>query len=131
MGSAVVVVPYPLLESLLAFLERVELGPHEELLPQARPEPLDFAQRHRVLRSRDQVGDAILGQLAGEATFAPPARVLATAVGEHFFRRLVFADGAPVGFDHGLRRRAAVEAEAGDVTRVVVQERDDVGVLAA
>lgn len=126
-----VVVAHPELQPFVAFFEAIELGADQKLLPQARPEPLHLPQRHRVLRSRHQVRHAVLRQHPREAALPAPAGVLPAAVGQHFLRRLVFGDRPPVGLDHRLARRAAVQAKAGDVARVVVQESDDVRVLAS
>lgn len=131
MGSAAVVVTHPQLEALLALLKRVELGAHEELLPQARPEPLHLAQRHRVLRTRHQVRDAVLLQLTVKTALAAPVRILPAAIGKHLLGRLILGDCAPVGLDHRLRGRAAIQTQSGEVARVVVHERRDVGVAAS
>jgi hypothetical protein len=128
---AVVVVTHPQLEPLVAFLEAIELGPDQKLLPQARPEPFHLPQGHRVLRTRHQVRHPVLCQHPGKAARPPPVGVLRAAIGEHFLGRLVLADRPPVRLDHRLARRAAVQAKAGDVTRVVVQERHDVRVSAS
>jgi hypothetical protein len=130
-GPAVIVVFYPELQALPRRLERVELRPHQKLLPHRRPEPLHLAQRHRVLRPRHQMRHPVLRQLRGKPALAPPVEVLRTTVRQHFLRGRVFPDGHPVRFHHRFRRRTAVQLEIHHVARVVIQERHRVGVFAA
>lgn len=130
-GPAVVVVFDPEPQALLGRLERIELRPHQELLPQAGPEPLDFAERHRVLRARDDLRDPVFAQLRRKPALAPPAGVLPAPVGEHLLGRGVFADRDPVGLNHRLGRGAPKQSKPHDVPGVVVHEGDDVGVLPA
>jgi hypothetical protein len=58
-GPLVVVVFDPEFDSLARRFETVELGAHQEVLPDGGPEPFDFAQRHRVLRPGFEVGDMV------------------------------------------------------------------------
>lgn len=126
-----VVVLHPQFQAVTGRLERVKLRPHQKLLPHARPEPLHLAQRHRVLRPRHQMRHPVLRQLLRKAALAPPVRVLPPTIREHLLRRVVFPHRHPVGLDHRLRRRTAVELEVHDVARVVIEERHRVGILAA
>jgi len=57
-----------------------------------------------MLRPRHEVRDPILLKFDGEATLAPPVRVLPAAISQHFLRRRVFADGHPVCLDYRFRR---------------------------
>jgi hypothetical protein len=49
MGALVVVMLDPQADALAGLLEVVELGAAEEFAPDGVPEPLDLAQRHRVV----------------------------------------------------------------------------------
>lgn len=131
MGPAVVIVFHPQAQAFPRRFKRVKLGSHQKLLPHRGPEPLHLAQRHRVLWPRHEVRHPVLLQFDREAALAPPVRVLAAPVGEHFLRGRVFPDRHPVGLDHRLRRRRAVKIEPHDVARVVVHEGDHVGVFPA
>ena len=73
----------------------------------------------------------VLREFESEAALPAPVRVLPPPVRQHFLRGMVFPDRDAVGLDHRLRRRAAVQVQVHHVARVVVQERDGVGVLAA
>ena len=129
-GALMVVMLDPEFDALAGVLEAVELGPHEEVLPDRGPEALDLAQRHRVLGSRLEVSDVILLELGLEAAHAPPVGVLATVVGEHLLGRLELAGGDAIDLDDRLRRGTAEQVRTDDEAGVIVHERDDVGVTA-
>jgi hypothetical protein len=131
MRTLVVVIFDPGADALPRRVEAFELGAGEELLPEAGPEALDLAQRHRVLRTGFEVRDAILLQLRLEARGAAPRSVLAAIVGQHLPGRLELGDGLAIDLDHRLGRRAAEEISADEEARVIIQEGDDVGVTPA
>jgi hypothetical protein len=60
MGPLVVVVLHPEPHPLARRLETVELGSHQELLPDRLPEPLDLPQRHGMMRPALDVVNPIL-----------------------------------------------------------------------
>ena len=86
MRAAVVVVLHPVADAFPRFLERLEAGAHQELLLQRLPEPLDFAQRHRMLGTAFEVRHPILLKLGHETAGAPPGGVLPAIVREHLLR---------------------------------------------
>jgi hypothetical protein len=59
-GPLVIVMFNPEFDSLARRFETVELGAHQEVLPDGGPEPFDFAQRHRMLGPGFEVGHMIL-----------------------------------------------------------------------
>ena len=67
--------------SALAVLEVGEHRPREQLLPQGLPEPLDLAERLRMLRPTADVMDAHPRELLFEFGLAAPHRVLPAVVG--------------------------------------------------
>jgi hypothetical protein len=85
----VVVVLHPHAHPLASRLEAVELRPHQELLPDRLPEPLDLAQRHGMMRPAFEVVNPILAQLRLETGGAAPTRVLAALIGKHLFGHTV------------------------------------------
>jgi hypothetical protein len=60
MGPPVVVVLHPQPNPLAGRLEAVELGAHQELLPDGFPEAFDLAQGHGMMRSALNVVNPIL-----------------------------------------------------------------------
>ena len=72
----------------------------------------------------------ILGQFLLELCLAAPGRILPPVVGQQFFRHTVLPDCTPVCLEHVLRRLATVEPEPCHVPGVIIDESDDVGVLA-
>lgn len=130
MGSFVVVVLDPGLDPIAGILERIKLGPGEKLLPDGRPEALDFPQGHGVVRPALDMGHAILVQLGFEPRGAAPGGVLAPIVGEHFLGRLKLSRPDAIDLDDRLRGGAAKQIRRRDKPRVIIQERDQIGILA-
>jgi len=130
-GTLVVVMLDPEANAIPCILETGELRAREELLPERLPKALDLAQRHRVLRTRLEVRHAILLKLRFETRSAAPRSVLPAIVGEHLLGRFELRDGLPINFDHRLRRWAAKQIRTHDEARVIIQERDHVGVASA
>jgi len=131
MRPLVVVVADPEFDPFLRRLEAVELGAGQEVLPDRRPEALDLAQRHGMLRPALEVRDMVLLELGFEAAGAPPAGVLAAVVGEQLLGWLELADGDAVHLDHRLGGGAAEQTRPDDVPGVIIQEGDEVGVTTA
>lgn len=130
-GPLVVVVLDPEPDPRPGRLEVLELGPPEELPPDAPPEALDLAEGHGVLRTRADVGDPVFLHFLLEAARPPPGGILPPVVGEHFLGHAVFAGGPPVDLDDGLRGLAAEDLRPHDIARVVVEISDEVGVLSS
>ena len=126
MRAAVVVVLHPVADAFPRFLERLEAGAHQELLLQRLPEPLDLAQRHRMLRRAADVVDVIALKFLLELRLAPPTGVLPPVVGQHFLRRAIGRHRLAIDLHHVGAGLAAEHPQAGDVPRVVIEESDDV-----
>jgi hypothetical protein len=129
--APMVVILHPEADPLAGRFEAVELGPLEELLPDRLPEALDLPQRHRMVGPALEVMDAILLELGLEAGGAPPAGELPALVGEQLLRDAVFRHGPAVDFEDVLRGLAAEHIEPHDVAGVIIEEADQIGVLAA
>ena len=66
-GALVIIVRNPEGGSLYRLIEAVKLRTLEEFVLDRLPEPLDFAQRHRMVRTRADVLDAVFFHLPFEA----------------------------------------------------------------
>jgi len=77
------------------------------------------------------MGHPVLLQFGLKPARPTPRRVLPPVVGQHFLRRMVFAHGDPVDLDHRRRRRTAEQVRPHDITGVIVEERDEVRILAS
>ncbi len=130
-GPPVVVVLHPQPDPRAGRLEAVELRAGEELLPDRLPEAFDLAQGHGMMRPALQVADSILPELRLEAGRAPPARVLAALIGEHFLGHAVLRHRPAVDLQPVLRRLAAKHLQPHHVAGVIIQKADEVGVLTA
>ena len=130
-GPAVVVVLHPEPDPRGGRVEALELGAGQELLPDRLPEALDLAQGHGVMGPALQVVHAILPQLRLEPRGPAPARVLPALIGEHLLRDAVLCHRPAVDLQDVLRRLAAEDVQSHHVAGVIVEEADEVGVLAA
>jgi len=129
-GPLVVVILDPDGGTLHRLLEAVKLRPLQKLPQQRLPEPLDLAERHRVVRTGTDVFDSLFLQLLLEAGLATPVGVLPAVVGQHLFGDPVVGHRSPVGLKHVLGRLAAVQSQDGDVAAVIIDKADQVGVVA-
>ena len=130
MGTAVVVIVYPDRNPLLCVCKAVELSAQQELLQDRLPEPLDFTQRHRMMRAASDMFYPVFLQFALEGGRAPPVHLLAAVIGQHLFRDAVFSHCPAVGFKNVCRCLAPVKPQTGYIARVIVDKTDQVGVLA-
>jgi hypothetical protein len=130
-GPPVIVVFHPEPHPLGSRLEAVELRALQELLPDRLPEAFDLAQRHGVVRPTLQVVHAVLPELGLEAGRAPPAGELPALVGEQLPWDAVLGHGPAVDLQDVLCRLAAEDVQSHHVAGVIVEEADEVGVLAA
>jgi hypothetical protein len=129
--APVVVVLHPEPDPFAGRLEALELGPLEELLPDRLPEAFDLAQRHGVVRPALQVVHVVLLELGLKTGGAPPAGELPALVGEQLLGDPVLRHRPAIDLEHMLRRLAAEDVEPHDVAGVIVEEADQVSVLAA
>ena len=129
-GPLVVVIPYPQGCALHRLLEAVKLRPLQELPQQRLPEPLDLAKGHRVVRTGADMFDALFLQFLLEAGLSPPVGILPAVVGQHLLGDPVVGHCAAVGLKHMLGGLAAVQPQGGHVAAVVVDEADQVGIVA-
>ena len=129
-GPLVVVILDPEFDAFLGCLEAVELGAHQELLPDRGPEAFHLAEGHGMLRPGLEVLHAILLQHGLETAGAAPTGVLAAIVGQHLLGWLILADGHAINFNHGLGGGAAEQTRPHDEPRVIIHEGDQVGVTA-
>jgi len=110
-------------------LEAVKLRPLQKLPQHRLPEPLDLAQRHRVMRPGADVFNPVFRQLLLKAGLAPPVGVLPAIVGQHLLGNSVLSHRPPVGLQHVLGGLAAVQPQGRHVAAVIVDEADQVGVV--
>jgi hypothetical protein len=129
--SLVVIIFHPGLDPLTGILEGIELRPGQELLPDRRPEPFHFPEGHRVVGTTLDMRHAVLAQLGFEARGAPPGGVLSPIVGQHFLGRLKLARADAIDLDHRLGGGAAEQIRRRDEARVIIQEGDEIRILAA
>jgi hypothetical protein len=125
----VVVVLHPQPDSLAGRLETVELGSHQELLPDRLPKPLDLAQRHGMMRPALDVMNPILAQLRFKARGSPPTGILASLIGEQFFGHAILGHRRAVDLKNVLGRLAAKDVHSHQVAGEIIHETDQVGVL--
>jgi len=83
------------------------------------------------MRTRPDVVDMVLGQFFLELRLAPPARVLPPIVRQHLLRYAILARRPPVALHHVLGVLAPVNSQARNEPGVIVDEPDQVGILAS
>ena len=125
-GSFVVVELHPVGYALPGFLEVGELRTVQEVLEYRLPEPLDLPERHRMVWLAPDVFYSVLGKFHFKLRGAAPRRVLPPVVGEHLLRHAVFGHRLPVHFEHVLGGLAREEPQSDDVSRMVVDEPDQI-----
>ncbi len=127
----VVVVLHPQTDSLACRLEAVELGSHQELLPDRLPKPFDLAQRHGMMGPAFNVMNPILAQFRFKPRGPAPAGVLASLIGEHLFGHAIFGHRRAINLQNVLGRLAAKDVHSYQVAGEIIHETDQVSVLAA
>jgi hypothetical protein len=113
-GPLVIVIFNPQLDPLPGGVEAVELGAHQELLPDGRPEAFHLAQRHGMLGPRFEVRDPVLLEFRLEPAGAPPTGVLPAIVSQHLLGRLELTGRHAIHFNHRLRRGTAEQVSPHD-----------------
>jgi hypothetical protein len=121
-----VIVFNPVCEPLLGLLERVELGPGQELLFERLPQTFDLPQRLRMLGTGEDVVNVVFGQFLLELGLPAPIGVLPPVVGQQFLRNPVGSDGPPIGLDDVFRALAPIEPQSCYEPRIVIDEPDDI-----
>lgn len=84
-----------------------------------------------MVRGGFDVDDAVLFEFRLEPAGAVPVGVLPAIVGEHLFGRIILRFGLPEDFDEVVGRLAAEKVHAHYVAGKIVDEADEVGVVAA
>jgi hypothetical protein len=102
MRTLMIIIVYPRIDSLTRIGKRCELRFIQELPPDRLPEPLDLAQRHRVVRGTANVTDPLLFEHPLEARLAPPRNELAPVVAEDFPRCTPLPDRSFEHLEHGI-----------------------------
>jgi hypothetical protein len=120
----VVVILHPLPYPLLGILKTSELRTAQKLLEYRLPEPLDFAQRHRVVRLRFDVPDTVLLHLSLKPAGSSPRRVLPSVVRQHLLRRVILCYRSPVHLDHVLTSLAPEQIQARNIPGIIVDIPD-------
>ncbi len=121
-----VVVVDPVLQPAAGVRERGEHRLLEKLPPDRLPEPLDLAQRHRMLRGPAHVLHALLAQHLLEARLPAPGHELTTVVGEDLAWRTPLPDRALQHLEHRVGILLPEQTPARQVARVIVQDADEV-----
>jgi hypothetical protein len=81
MGSLVIVVAYPVVETLTGIGKRCERRLTQKLAPQCLPEPFDLTQSHRMVWGTTHVLDPLLFQHSLKTRLATPCNKLPAIVG--------------------------------------------------
>lgn len=127
----VVIIFDPEADAFSGRVEALELGAGQELLPDAFPEALDFAQGHRVMRPGFEVVSPVLFHLGLEASGTAPVHVLPAVVGEHLFGWLVLGGSNAKYLQNIVGRVTAEQIGSDHEPGVIIHEADEVGVAAA
>lgn len=109
-----------------------EVGEHrlaQELAPEALPEPLDLAERLRMLRSALDVRDAMTTEEMLEVRRASPRRVLTPLVREHLAWLAILGDSTLDGLEDERRLLVMRDRPRHQIPRVVVEKRRNVHAL--
>jgi hypothetical protein len=131
MRPLVVVILHPLADTFLSVLKTAELRTAQKLQEDRLPEPLDLAQRHRVVWLRFDVVDPVFLQLRLKPAGPAPRRVLTSVVRQHLLRWVILRGCPAVHLDHVLRRLAAKQIKARDISGIIVDIPDQKGVPAS
>jgi hypothetical protein len=130
MGAFMVVVLQPEFDALARLLKTLELSSGQELPPDRGPEPFDLPQGHRMMRTALDMGHPIFPEFGFEPAHPTPGGVLPPVIGEHLLGRLILPSPHPIHLDHRVGRRAPEQIRPGDEPGVIVQEGDQIRILA-
>jgi hypothetical protein len=123
-----IVIANPETDPFPCFLQPLKARMAEELIPDALPEPLHFAQRLRMMGRTANVMDPITLQFFRELALPAPTGILPPVVRQHLPRHSVFGYRATVCLDDLLGPLASEQSPADNVSGMIVQEGDQVGV---
>jgi len=126
----VVVAVNPEAEAIPEIVDRSRNHPTQELLFQMLPERLHLAQCLRVMGPGHDLVNPFPDQFLLEGTLPTPGEELSSLIAQDFLRMPVLADGIPKHFqDLGAPLRGK-EAPSHDVAGMIVQEGDQIHLLA-
>ena len=130
MRPLVIVILHPPAEALPRLLEGRESRPADELFPDRLPEAFNLPKRLRMVGTTADMLDPVPCQFLLELGFPVPVRILPSIVRQHLLGRPVRPYATPKHLHQIVGRLAAEYFQGRDVTRMVVDEPDQVGIPA-
>jgi hypothetical protein len=116
----------PMIDPLTRVGERCEVCLFQKLPPDRLPEPLDLAQRHRVVRGTAYVRDPLLFEHPLKTRLTAPGDKLPPIVAEDLSRRAPLPDRPFEHLEHRIGTLLAEQSPAYQEARVVVDDPDQV-----
>ena len=113
-------------EALTGIGKESEHGIQKKLFPYGTPEPLDLAERHRVMRGAADVLHALTAEHFLKLCLAAPGDELPAVVRKDLPGSTPLADGALDNFQDGIGCLLAEQAVAHDIAGVVINNADQV-----
>jgi len=130
MRPLVIVILHPPAQALPRLLEGRKPRPADELFPDRLPEPFYLPKRLRMVRTTADMLDPVPCQFLLELGFPVPARILPPIVRQHFLGHPVGPDATPKHLQQVIGRLAPEYFQGRDVSGMVVDESDQVGITA-
>jgi len=130
MRPLVIVILHPPAQALPRLLEGRKARPADEFFPDRLPEPLDLPKRLRMVRTAADMLDPVPCQFLLELGFPVPACILPPIVRQHLLGCPVRPNTSPEHLHQIVGRLAAEDLQGRDVTGMVVDEPDQVGIPA-
>lgn len=130
MRPLVIVILHPPAQALPRLLEGRESRPADELFPDRLPEALDLPKRLRMVWTAADMLYPVPFQFLLELGFPVPARILPPIVRQHLLGRPVRSHASPEYLHQIIGRLAAEYFQGRDVSGMVVDEPDQVGIPA-
>ena len=121
-GTLVIVIAYPVVQTLACVGEGGEDRILEELRPYGLPEPLDLAQGHGVMGSGTDMGNTLALENLLELRLPAPGRELAAVVRKYLPRSSPLAYGALDNLKDSLGSLPAEKPVADYIARAVVYD---------
>lgn len=125
-----IVILHPPAEALPRLLEGREPRPAQELFPDCFPKPFNFSKRLRMMRPTADMLDPVPRQFLLELGLAGPTRILPPVVRQHLPGHPVSANAPPEHLQQIIRRLAPECLQGRDVTGMIVDKSDQVGIAA-